>query len=70
MELLRYVSGLSGGIALEADDASTLPGILDLETITRERKGTIEFRSSPLLLMAMIVLLSVEWLLRKIWGLV
>lgn len=67
---LRYLAGLSGGRTFELEDAAVLPGELDFQEIVRERKETMEFRSSPLLLLATILFLSVEWLLRKFWGLV
>ncbi|MCK4350462.1 MAG: hypothetical protein KAX13_06365 [Candidatus Krumholzibacteria bacterium] len=70
MAFLRYLAGLSGGRTFELEDAAVLPGALDLQEIVRERKETMEFRSSPLLLLATILFLSVEWLLRKFWGLV
>ncbi len=70
VKFLRYLAELSGGRMFEPEDATAIPGALDLQEIVRERKETMEFRSSPLLLIATILLLSVEWLLRKFWGLV
>ena len=70
MAFLRYLADLSGGIAFELEDVAALPGALDLKEVVRERKETMEFRSSPLFLLATILLLSVEWLLRKLWGLI
>jgi hypothetical protein len=70
MAFLESLAGLSGGSVVELEDAATLPGLLDLGEIVRDRREITEFRSNPLLLAAAILLMSLEWLLRKIWGLV
>ena len=69
-ELLRHLADISGGMTVELESVPALLEQIDLAQIVRERKKAVEFRSMPLLLVSTLVLLSIEWLLRKLWGLV
>lgn len=70
MDLLRRLARVSGGRAVELDAMAELVESFELTAAGRERKQSIELRGSSLLLMATILLLTAEWALRKLWGLV
>ncbi len=46
MDLLRHLAKISGGLAVEAGEAKVVADILDLDTVIRERKQTIELREA------------------------
>ena len=70
MGLLRHIARFSGGRAVERADMGALTELLDLEPVLRERKSTVELRGSHLLLLVTLLLLTIEWALRKLWGLI
>jgi len=70
MDVLRHIARLSGGRAVERGEMSALATLLDLEPVVRERKTAIELRGSSLLLIVTLLLLTAEWVLRKLWGLI
>ena len=70
MDLLRHLARVSGGRAVERGEIGDLAESLDLEPVERERKSVIELGNTPLLLIAALLLLTAEWVLRKIWGLI
>jgi hypothetical protein len=70
MDLLRHICSVSGGLAVERGDVARVMESLDLTTVERARRQAIELRGSLLLLLATILLLTAEWILRKLWGLV
>ena len=70
MGLLRHIARISGGRVVEREAIGSLTGMLDLEPAVRERKQATELRGSSLLLLVTILLLTAEWALRKLWGLI
>jgi hypothetical protein len=70
MTFLRHLAALSGGRVMELEGIRTLPDLLDLEPVVRERRVADELRASPFLLLATLLLLTLEWVFRKLWGLI
>ncbi len=70
MDLLRRLARESGGSAVEPDEMDRIADQLDLESVERERTRTVELRESYILLVAVLLFLTAEWVLRKLWGLV
>lgn len=70
MGVLRHIARVSGGRTVERGEMGVLAGLLDLEPLLRERRHILELRGSPLLLLVTLLLLTAEWVLRKLWGLI
>jgi len=70
MDFLRRLAGESGGRAVELAEMDGIVDLLDLESVERERTRTVELRESYILLVATLLFLTAEWVLRKLWGLV
>jgi len=68
---LRRLSGQSGGSLTEREEIRKLiVEKINLQTIYTDETGTMSIRSSGILLILILSLAVMEWVLRKVWGLV
>jgi len=68
--MLRYIATISGGRMLESSELASLPSHVSLEEAGQERREVKGLRASPILFIGIVLLLGLEWILRKAWGLV
>ncbi len=69
--LLQVLSSRTGGEYMHLSEASQLPGKLKnrkYTSVIRSTESSYPLRSSPWILLAILVLFSSEWFLRKYWG--
>lgn len=67
---LRYCARISGGRYVEAGAIVALWESMALEPKEVLRRDVRTLRKTPLLFLGIVFLLAVEWILRKVWGLV
>ncbi len=71
-DLLRSIAFRTGGAYVDADDIGRLDGTLDSlvrwETVARSTATTVELWFHPWVLALIVLLLTLEWLFRKRWG--
>lgn len=69
-DFLRYVADVSGGGMIETGDPESLAHRLSLSPDRVERREADPLRQSLPLFMGIVLAFAVEWVLRKVWGLV
>ncbi len=68
--LLERIARDTGGSYLEGAGLDSLPRRLNLSDRRVERRDTREVRGNAAILAGIVLLLGIEWILRKAWGLV
>jgi len=70
VELLQYIAGSTGGRMLDGSEVEDFFYRMQLRSTVVERRGVIFLLNSILPFMVIVLLLSFEWVIRKVWGLV
>ena len=68
-EVLRRISGATGGRSVAADDVRTLAAAIDSAAPAAEAPRVQDVWHTPWVFGAVVMLLTAEWILRRRWGL-
>ena len=68
-EVLRRVSRASGGRYLNASEIATLPSLLSTGQVNPSAPQVQELWHNAWIFSVLVVLLALEWVLRREWGL-